>query len=114
MVHHAFAVHLHAYKGCNGQFVNKMATACDKETPSHMHVPMVGQACFNSAAECDKRPCDCEENLLCNDAKVHPAESKHVRVEWTQNDEHHQAKQAEQHNTTFRLYPAMAWLLSNV
>jgi len=61
--------------------VNKIATAYDKETPSCMHGQVVGQACFKSAAECDKRSCDCGKALLCDDANVHSAESKHVRVD---------------------------------
>ena len=43
----------------NEQCVNKIATAYVKETPSVMHVQMVGQVCFKSAAEYDKRPYDC-------------------------------------------------------
>lgn len=54
MVHHAFAVHLHAQKGCNEQFVNDVATAYDMEMPSCMHGPVEGQACFKPAAECDR------------------------------------------------------------
>ena len=76
-----------------------MARAYNKKMPSHMHVQMVGRACFRTAAERDQRPCDNGKALLMMPTFAQQSQ----RMSWSirrMHDDHQQAKQAEQHNST--------------
>ena len=93
--------------------MNKTATAYDKEMPNAMHVQMVKHA-SNQQLSVIRDPLTVEKSfsvmMLMSIWQSQRMSGLSRRI----NSERHQAKQAEQQNTTFRLYPAMAWLLSNV